>query len=181
MASRISCAAVALCLALVPAVWEHAQPRQSRADTAAATPPAPAANVDHELAAVQGIQGWARILSLSADDDPVRRAPTLFVPSDSALRALPDGMVDELVHPSGRALRRAFLARSATEMRIELKDIAGRRVQLATLDGRPLVIDATGGDIQVGDAEAIEIRTLPDGRSLFILDHVVTEGSVDPD
>ncbi|HWA50431.1 MAG TPA: fasciclin domain-containing protein [Dongiaceae bacterium] len=133
------------------------------------------------MASVQGIQAWARILALSAEDDPVRRAPTLFVPSDSAMHALPDGMVDELVRADGRALRRAFLARSATDARIELKDIAGKRILLATLDGRPLVIDATGGDIQVGDTEAIEIRALPDGRSLFILDHVITEGSVDPE
>jgi hypothetical protein len=181
MALRIGCATLALALALVPAVWEQAQPRLSHADTAAATPSAPTASVDRELASVQGIQAWARILALSDADDPVRRAPTLFVPSDGAMRALPDGMIDELVHPNGWALRRAFLARSATDMRIELKEIAGKRIQLATLDGRPLVIDATGGDIQVGDTEAVEIRMLPDGRSLFILDHCISEGSVDPD
>jgi hypothetical protein len=181
MASRISCVAIALGLILVPAGWERAQPRLSHADTAAATPSAPAASVDRELASVQGIQAWARILALSDADDPVRRAPTLFVPSDSAMRALPDGMIDELVHPNGWALRRAFLARSATDMRIDPKEMAGKRIQLATLDGRPLVIDATGGDIQVGDTEAIEIRALPDGRSLFILDQRISDGSVDPD
>lgn len=170
---------------LVSAFWEPAQPRMSHADAAAATPAAPVADpvadVDRELAAVQGIQAWTHILSLSDADDPARRAPTLFVPSDSAMRILPDGMIKELVHPNGDELRRAFLARSATEARIELKDIAGKRIQLETLDSRLLVIDGTGGDIQVGDTEAIEIRALPDGRSLFILDHVITDGSVDPE
>jgi hypothetical protein len=179
MAPRISCVAVALGLALIPAAGNLVQPRLSHAESAVATPSA--ANVDHELSSVPGIQAWARILALSDAEDPVRRAPTLFVPSDSAMRALPDGMVDELVRPNSRALRRAFLARSATDTRIEIKDIAGKRIQLATLDGRPLVIDATGGDIQVGDTEAIEIRTLPDGRSVFILDHTITEGSVETD
>lgn len=181
MASRVGCATVAVVLVLVLAIWERGQPRASHAETAAATASAPAVSVDRELASVQGIQAWVRILSLTNADDPVRRAPTLFIPSDSAMHGLPDGMTDELVHPNGRALRRAFLARSATDMRIELKDLAGKRIQLSTLDGRPLVIDATGGDIRVGDTEAIEVRTLPDGRSLFILDACISEGSVDLD
>lgn len=181
MASRISCATVALALALVPAIWGRVEPRLSYAETAAATTSAPAVSVDRELASIQGIQAWVRVLSLTNADDPVRRAPTLFVPSDSAMHALPDDMTDELGRPNGRTLRRAFLARSATEMRIELKDIAGKRIQLSTLDGRPLVIDATGGDIRVGNTEAIEVRTLPDGRTLFVLDDCISEGSVDLD
>jgi len=167
---------------LAPAVWEHAQPRPSHADAAAATPSAPAAaSVDPELASVQGIQAWVRVLSMSGADDPVRRAPTLFVPSDGAMRLLPDGMIDELLRPSGGALRRAFLARSATDIRLSAQDIAGKRIQLSTLDGRPLVIDATEGEVIVGDAEAIEIRELPDGRTLFILDDRISEGSAATD
>lgn len=181
MTSRISCLTVAFGLLLVPAVWEHAQPRLSRADTAAATPSAPVVSVDSELASVQGIQAWVHVLSLSDADDPVRRAPTLFVPSDSAMRLLPDGMSDELSRPAGIALRRAFLARSATDTRLSARDIAGKRVQLSTLDGRPLVIDATEGEVIVGDAEAIEIRQLPDGRTLFILDDCISQGSASTD
>lgn len=177
MASRTSCAAVALSLVLVPAVWEPAQPRASHADAAAATPSTPTASADRELASVQGIQAWVHVLSLSVADDPVRRAPTLFVPSDDAMQVLPDGMIDELLHSNDGALRRAFLARSATDMRLSPRDIAGKRIQLSTLDGRPLVIDATEGEIIVGDAEAIEIRALPDGRTLFILDDQISQGS----
>lgn len=179
MASRTRCVALALGLALIPVVWDQAQPHRSHADSPGAI--APAAAMDRELESVRGIQAWAHILALSDVDDPVRRAPTLFVPSDGAMRALPDGMAQELVDPEARELRRAFLARGATEMRIDLKQIAGRRIQLSTLDGRLLVIDATGGEIHVGDAEAIEIRTLPDGRALFILDDRITQGSVESD
>lgn len=178
MALRIGCLTVALGLLLVPVVWERAQPHASYADTAAATPAMPAAEIDPALASVRGIQTWAHVLSLSRADDPVRRAPTLFVPSDNAMQLLPDGMIDELLRPGGADLRRAFLARSATDMRLSVRDIAGKRVQLATLDGRPLVIDATDGEIVVGDAEAIEIRALPDGRTLFILDDQISQGSV---
>ncbi len=177
MASRISCLTVALGLLLVPAVWERAQPRASHADAAAATPSTPAGGVDRELAAVQGIQAWVHVLSLSGADDPVRRAPTLFVLSDGAMQVLPDGMIDELLHSGGVDLRRAFLARSATDTRLSARDIAGKRIQLSTLDGRPLVIDATQGEVIVGDAEAIEIRALPDGRMLFILDDQILQGS----
>jgi hypothetical protein len=181
MASRIGCLTLALGVLLLPAVWERAQPRLSHADAAAATPASPAVSVDRELAAVQGIQAWVRVLSMSGPDDPARRAPTLFVPSDGAMRLLPDGMIDELLRPSGDALRRAFLARSATGTRLSAQDIAGQRIQLSTLDGRPLVIDATQGEVIVGDAEAIEIRELPDGRTLFILDDRISEGSAATD
>jgi hypothetical protein len=34
------------------------------------------------------------------------------------------------------------------------------------------VIDATGEEVMVGDAEALDVRTLPDGRVLFVLDHL---------
>jgi hypothetical protein len=180
MAYRTRCVALALGLALIPVAWDQAQLRPSRADSPGATAPAAAA-VDRELASVRGIQAWAHILALSDVDDPVRRAPTLFVLSDGAMRALPDGMAQELVDPEARELRRAFLARGAADLRIDLKQIAGRRFQLSTLDGRLLVIDATGGEIHVGDAEAIEIRALPDGRALFILDDRITQGSVEAD
>lgn len=180
MASRLSCAAVALGLILIPAVWDHAQPRPSHADSPGANAPAPAAT-DRELGSVRGIQTWLRVLALTDTDDPVRKAPTLFVPSDAAMHALPDGMAEGLTDPAERELRRAFLARSATDQRIDLKQIAGRRIQLWTLDGRPLVIDATNGEIHVGDTEAIEIRTLPDGRSLFILDDRIIQGSAETD
>jgi hypothetical protein len=176
MALRINGLAVALSLALIPMAWDHVQPRSSHADSPGAN--AQAANIaDQELESVRGIQAWVHVLALSAPDDPVRRAPTLFVPSDGAMRALPDGMAAELVDPRDQSLRRAFLARSASDVRIELNELAGKRILLSTLDGRPLVIDATGGDIRVGDTEAIEIRTLPDGRSLFILDDCISAGS----
>lgn len=180
MALRINGLAVALSLALIPIAWDHAQPRESRADNPGANAQAVSA-ADHELESVRGIQVWVHVLALSAPDDPVRRAPTLFVPSDGAMRALPDGMAAELVDPGDQSLRRSFLARSASDVRVGLDELAGKRIQLSTLDGRPLVIDATGGEIRVGDTEAVEIRTLPDGRSLFILDDCISAGSDDLD
>lgn len=176
MVSRLTSVAVAVSLALAPTAWRAAQPRVVHADSVGADG-SEAISADRALESVPGIQAWVRILALSDTDDPVRRAPTLFVPSDGAMRALPDGTTGGLAGANGRYLRRAFLARSATEQRLDFRQIAGRRIQLSTLDGRALVIDATGGEIRVGDAEAIEVRTLPDGRLLFILDGRVSEGS----
>lgn len=167
-------------LALVPATLGQFQPVQVRSDQRSEVI-AIAERIDEGIAAVNGIDGWSRILALSADDDPVRRAPTLFVPSDGALRLLPAATMEALVDPSRPEPRRTFLERSASDERVTPEQIAGRRTLIATLDGRPLVIDATGAEIHVGSAEALEIRILPDGRSLFILDNPVDVGSVDPD
>ena len=42
------------------------------------------------------------------------------------------------------------------------------------LDGGLVTIDATRGETQVGDAEAIALQTLDDGRVIFVLDDVFT-------
>lgn len=167
-------------LALVPASLGQFQPARIHSDMRPEAV-AVAELVDEGIAAIGGIRDWARILALSEDDDPVRRAPTLFVPSDGALRLLPAGMLDALVDPARRELRRAFLARSATDARVTPEQIAGRRIQVSTLDGRPLVIDATGGEVHVGGAEALEIRVLPDGRAIFVLDDPISTEPDGPD
>lgn len=180
MAFKLGCVALVAGLALIPAYWEHFHSAAIQFEGRAVMESV-ADNADDQLASIDGIQVWVRILSLSDGDDLVRRASTLFVPSDGALRALPTAMLDAFLDPDRGEQRRAFLARSATDVRIALEEIPGKRIHVSTLDGRPLVIDATGGDIRVGNAEAIGLRTLPDGRSLFILDDLVTDGSVDPE
>ena len=69
--------------------------------------------------------------------------------------------------------RRAFLARGSTDSHLTPEEIAGKRISVITLDGRPLTIDATGEELMVGDAEALDVRRLPDGKMLYVLDHAL--------
>ena len=76
--------------------------------------------------------------------------------------------------PGNNDLRRAFLARGATDSRVSPEEIAGKRISIVTLDGRPLIIDATGEELMVGDSEALDVRRTPDGKVIYVLDHALT-------
>jgi len=124
--------------------------------------------------AQSGLATWARLLALNADS-PVMHARTLFIPSDDAFRHLPGETLTILVNPESTRQRERLLERGASAEPVSIDEIAGRRVQLKTLDGGLLTIDATSGEIYVGDAEAIAVQTLDDGRVIFVLDDIFTE------
>jgi uncharacterized surface protein with fasciclin (FAS1) repeats len=121
-----------------------------------------------------GIQTWTRMVALGGLEDFGKSPQTLFVPSDAAFSSIPTEEIKELMEPGNNDLRRAFLARGATDSRVLPQEIAGRRISVTTLDGRPLTIDATGEELMVGDAEALDVRKLPDGRMMFVLDHALS-------
>lgn len=127
-------------------------------------------------AAQSGLATWARLLALNAKS-PVMHARTLFIPSDNAFRHLPGETLAILLNPESTEQRESLLERGASAELVSISEIARRRVQLRTLDGGLLTIDASGGEIHVGDAEAIAVQTLDDGRVIFVLDDIVTGSS----
>jgi uncharacterized surface protein with fasciclin (FAS1) repeats len=120
-----------------------------------------------------GIQTWTRMMELGGLEDFGKAPQTLFVPSDAAFNNMPNDVLKELLSPGGGEQRRAFLARGATDAQLTPHEIAGKRISITTLDGRPLTIDATGEELMVGDAEALDVRRLPDGKMLYVLDHAI--------
>ena len=121
-----------------------------------------------------GIQTWTRMMELGGLENFGKAPQTLFVPSDAAFETLPTDELKELLSPGTSDRRRAFLARGATDSLLTPEDIAGKRVSITTLDGRPLTIDATGEELLVGDAEALDVRRLPDGKVIYVLDHALS-------
>jgi uncharacterized surface protein with fasciclin (FAS1) repeats len=121
-----------------------------------------------------GIQTWTRMMELGGLENFGTAPQTMFVPSDDAFQTLPTDELKALLSPGRSDERRAFLARGSTDSRLTPEEIAGKRVSIITLDGRPLTIDATGEELLVGDAEALDVRRLPDGKVIFVLDHALT-------
>ena len=121
-----------------------------------------------------GIQTWTRMMELGGLENFGKAPQTMFVPSDDAFQTLSTDELKALLSPGQSDERRAFLARGSTDSRLTPEEIAGKRISITTLDGRPLTIDATGEELLVGDAEALDVRRLPDGKVIFVLDHALT-------
>jgi len=136
--------------------------------------PVQAMRVADVATGTSGIQTWSRIVELGGLENFGKSPQTLFVPSDAAFKSLPTDELKELLAPGNSDLRRAFLARGATDSRLTPEEIAGKRISVTTLDGRLLTIDATGEELMVGDAEALDVRRLPDGKVIYVLDHALT-------
>jgi hypothetical protein len=169
---RISMLITATCLLIVGAgvvIERHSQALTMNTGTQPET-----VRVADVTLGTGGIQTWTRIMELGGLENFGRAPQTLFVPSDAAFEALPTDELKELLSPGTSDRRRAFLARGATDSLLTPEDIAGKRVSITTLDGRPLIIDATGEELLVGDAEALDVRRLPDGKVLYVLDHALS-------
>ena len=163
----------ALILPMIACFWQSsafAQEQSSLPEASAVSlSQAPASD-----ATQSGLATWARLLAFNADS-PVMHARTLFIPSDDAFRHLPGETLAILMNPESTKERERLLERGASAEPVSISEIAGRRVQLKTLDGGLLTIDATNGETHVGDAEAIAVQTLDDGRVIFVLDDIFTE------
>ena len=167
---RISMLIAATCLLIVGA---GAVVHRSQALTLNTGTPPEAMRVADITTGTGGIQTWSRMMELGGLENFGKSPQTLFVPSDAAFQSLPTDELKELLAPGTSDLRRAFLARGATDSRLSPEEIAGKRISIITLDGRPLTIDATGEELMVGDAEALDVRKLPDGKVMYVLDHAL--------
>lgn len=168
---RISLLITATCLLIAGAgvVAEH----RTQAMSLNTGTPQEAMRVADITTGTEGIQTWSRMMELGGLENYGKTPQTLFVPSDAAFKSLPINELKELLAPGQSDLRREFLARGATDSRVTPEEIAGKRVSVITLDGRPLTIDATGEELMVGDSEALDVRKLPDGKVLYVLDHAL--------
>jgi hypothetical protein len=169
---RISLFITAACLLIVGAGVVVGQ--RSQALTMNIGTQAEATRVADVTPGTGGIQTWTRMMELGGLETYGKSPQTLFVPSDDAFQTLPTDELKALLSPGRSDARRAFLARGATDSRLTPEEIAGKRVSIITLDGRPLTIDATGEEVLVGDAEALDVRRLPDGKMIYVLDHALT-------
>lgn len=169
---RISTVIAASCLLIVGAGIVAEQRSQAMTMNVATQPEA--TRVADVTSGNGGIQTWTRMMELGGLENFGKTPQTLFVPSDAAFQTLSADELKALLSPGRNDERRALLARGATDARITPNQIAGKRMSVTTLDGRPLTIDATGEELMVGDAEALDIRSLPDGRMVYVLDHALS-------
>ncbi len=75
---------------------------------------------------------------------------TVFAPSDDAFAKLPAGTVDDLVKPENKAKLAAIVTYHVMAGKVMAADIAGKKLEPATVNGQALHVDATNGVIVNG-------------------------------
>jgi uncharacterized surface protein with fasciclin (FAS1) repeats len=79
---------------------------------------------------------------------------TVFAPSDDAFAKLPAGTVDDLVKPENKDKLTAILTYHVMAGKVMAADIAGKKLEPATVNGEALHVDATSG-VMVNDASVV--------------------------
>ncbi|WP_373009313.1 fasciclin domain-containing protein [Hyphomonas sp.] len=79
---------------------------------------------------------------------------TVFAPNDAAFAKLPAGTVDDLVKPENKDKLTAILTYHVMAGKVMAADIAGKKLEPATVNGEALHVDATSG-VKVNDAAVV--------------------------
>jgi uncharacterized surface protein with fasciclin (FAS1) repeats len=93
---------------------------------------------------------------------------TIFAPTDEAFKKLPAGTVEDLLKPENKAKLAAILTYHVIPGKVMAADIAGKKLEPATVQGTTVNIDATNG-VKVDGATV----TTPDVAATNGVIHVI--------
>ena len=117
------------------------------------------------LSALPDTKTFAGLLGASHQEDAIDARPfTLFVPVDSAFTKLPKSALASLSGPQNAARLRRFVLFHAVRRKYGETDLAGKEMDIRTIAGGKLDVDADDGPIMIENATVVgkEIR-LPNG------------------
>ncbi len=97
---------------------------------------------------------------------------TVFAPSDDAFAKLPAGTVESLVKPENKAKLVAILTYHVVPGKVMSKDIAGKTLQVKTVEGSEIAIDATSG-VRVNDATVVTADIEATNGVIHVIDSVI--------
>ena len=98
---------------------------------------------------------------------------TVFAPTDAAFAALPAGTVETLLKPENKAKLASILTYHVLPGRVMAKDIAGKKLDPKTVEGRTLAIDASGNAVKVNDATVAKADIVADNGVIHVIDKVL--------
>ncbi len=97
---------------------------------------------------------------------------TVFAPTDEAFAKLPEGTVENLLKPENKDQLVAVLTYHVVPGKVMSKDIAGKKAEVATVQGSKLSVDATNG-VMVDNATVIMADIETDNGVIHVIDTVV--------
>lgn len=97
---------------------------------------------------------------------------TVFAPTDAAFAALPAGTVEELLKPENKDQLIAVLTYHVVPGKVMSADIAGKSLQVATVQGSNLSIDAMNG-VKIDNANVVTADIETSNGVIHVIDAVV--------
>jgi uncharacterized surface protein with fasciclin (FAS1) repeats len=97
---------------------------------------------------------------------------TVFAPTDEAFAALPDGTVADLLKPENKDQLIAILTYHVIPGAVMSGDIAGKKLEVATVQGSELSIDASMG-VKVDNATVVSADIETSNGVIHVIDQVL--------
>ncbi len=97
---------------------------------------------------------------------------TVFAPTDEAFAALPEGTVEDLLKPENRDTLVAVLTYHVVPGKVMSSDIAGQEMEVATVQGSTVEIDAIDG-VMVDSAHVIVPDVNASNGVIHVIDAVI--------
>ncbi len=101
---------------------------------------------------------------------------TVFAPTDAAFDALPEGTVASLLLPENKDQLISILTYHVVAGKTMSGDLAGKQLQVASVEGQELTIDATNG-VTVDNANVIQADIETSNGVIHVIDAVLIPGS----
>lgn len=97
---------------------------------------------------------------------------TVFAPTDEAFAALPEGTVENLLKPENKDQLVAILTYHVVPGKVMSSDIAGKKADVASVQGGEISVDATNG-VKVDGAKVVSADIETSNGVIHVIDAVI--------
>lgn len=98
---------------------------------------------------------------------------TLFAPTDAAFAALPAGELDKLMLPENGPLLQKVLTYHLINAKVDSTKIKGAKGEVKSVEGSPLLLDGSGAQPKVDDANILQTDVIASNGVLHVVDKVL--------
>ena len=98
---------------------------------------------------------------------------TVFAPTDEAFAKLPEGTVESLLKPENQDQLKAILTYHVVPGKTMSSELAGKQVEVESVEGSAISIDATGDNVMVDDATVTQADIEADNGVIHVIDAVI--------
>ena len=98
---------------------------------------------------------------------------TVFAPTNAAFAALPEGTVESLLLPENKDTLVSILTYHVVPGAVTSDQLIGQRLNVATVQGGTVHIDATGGGVQVNDSNVTTADIIATNGVIHVIDAVL--------